>query len=104
MFPEDTAECSATSFGVEAPFSISRLTTGGWLFTATKVEGELLTAVKPPGLELTAVNPDAMGGRGGGASTGGAGLSGLLSVSRIDAFNAAEACMVGDSVRRLDGV
>lgn len=77
--------CSDARFGVDAPFSPSRLTFAS--FTATKDDEGALIAENPP--VLTAVNPDVVGWGGGGSSAGVADFSGVSSVT--DAFKAAEA-------------
>lgn len=87
----------AIFFGVEEPFSFSRLI-GGVLFTAAN-DGERFTGVNPPG-RFTAVKPG-VGRRG--ISDVGACCSGALSVS-IEALRMLEARMAGDSWRAFDGV
>lgn len=88
----------AIFFGVEEPFSFSRLI-GGVLLTAAK-DGERFTGVNPPG-RFTAVKPGV--GRRGISDVGGCCSGGALSVS-IEALRMLEARMAGESWRAFDGV
>lgn len=88
----------AIFFGVEEPFSFSRLIGGVWLTAAN--DGERFTGVKPPG-RLTAVKPGVW--RIGISDVGACCSCCTLSVS-IEALRMLEARIAGDSWRAFDGV
>lgn len=88
----------AILFGVEEPFSFSRLI-GGVLLAAAN-DGERFTGVNPPG-RFTAVKPAV--GRRGISDVGAFCSGGTLSVS-MEALRTLDARMAGDSWRAFDGV